>query len=315
MEKKLFLGANLPYREHTNGYEGTEKKLINLYKLKKLYLLKGGSGLGKGTFMKKFANAFSGYDIDYYYCSGDVRSLDGVIIKEPGIGIIDATLPHILDTTYPALGIDEIIDLAQFIIPEKVHARKEVIDEILEEKARHYKTANEALTEALKSKGNYKKINLSTVRKLYLQVEKMLLKNGVKESNIAIIAFARSFTSLGVTDFRPDWAESDEKIIKLSCSEATASEVFKKLHQKFGGYAFLHYLDPSMLEGIYIGGFVIILDPKSEAKMSKMSVKKAIDALEHVDKFNHGRMEREYSDCMDFKKVDALLDTILARHL
>jgi len=245
MERKLFLGANLPNREHNYGYEGTERQLIKQYNLKKLYLLKGGSGLGKGTFMKKFANEFKDSTIDYYYCSGDVSSLDGIIIKNHQIGLIDATPPHILDPAYPGLGIDEIIDLSHFIIPEKIQTRREQIDAINSERLGYYKQANGYLTQALKSKGASEAANVKLVDEICSILETVFVQSGAKR-DWPIMAYARSFTSKGVVDFKAGWAETPDRYITLKCGETTADAVFKRLFKTFGGYAFLHYLEPHL---------------------------------------------------------------------
>ena len=313
MERKLFLGANLPGREGSNGYEGTEKALMEFYNLKELYLLKGGSGLGKGTFMQKFAEAFKDCTVDYYYCSGDVKSLDGVIIKEKNIGMIDATPPHILDPIYPGLKLEEILDLAQFIMPEKMHTSREVIDRIYKEKGEYYKQANVALAKLLKSRGAKGPADVNTAGKIYKQAEALLIKNNVKKEP-PIKAFARSVTSCGVSDFREGWAESPQKYIKIKCSEETADIVFKKLHEKYGGYAFLHYLEPDMLEGAAVGGFCFVLDAGSEKKTDTAALNDAIAALGRADKFMHGKMEAEYQGCVDFAKVDALFEQVVKQH-
>ncbi len=64
-----------------------------------LYLIKGGPGSGKSSFMKKIgarAEEF-GYDVEYIICSGDPESLDGVYIPALKLGFADATAPHIIE--------------------------------------------------------------------------------------------------------------------------------------------------------------------------------------------------------------------------
>ena len=146
MERKLFLGANTP-----DGFVGYFDKIIEMYNLKKLYILKGGSGVGKSTFIKKFAEVFLAkdktLDVNYFYCSADPNSLDGAIIENLNVGIIDGTAPHITDPHYPGL-IDEIIDLSQFIDPKKLACTREQIDEITAAKRKHYYNATAHLSKA-----------------------------------------------------------------------------------------------------------------------------------------------------------------------
>ena len=138
MERKLFLGANT-----ADGFVGYFNQVIKMYNLQKLYILKGGSGVGKNTFIKKFAEHFAKQPdavISYFYCSGDPNSLDGAIIENKNIGIIDGTSPHIVDPIYPGV-IDEIINLGEFIDPSKVVASRSTLDIISLRKRRHYSAA------------------------------------------------------------------------------------------------------------------------------------------------------------------------------
>ena len=56
---------------------------INTTKNAFTYILKGGPGTGKSTLMKKIGKYFEdkGLFVEYFYCSSDANSLDGVRIK------------------------------------------------------------------------------------------------------------------------------------------------------------------------------------------------------------------------------------------
>lgn len=84
----------------------------NLQGLQKIFLLKGGPGTGKSTLMKKVGSHFEqqGYDIELIYCSSDVESLDGVIVRSLGVAIVDATAPHVIEPTAPG-ALEEYINL------------------------------------------------------------------------------------------------------------------------------------------------------------------------------------------------------------
>ena len=79
--KKYFIGANTSRGFINYGDEIFED-------LRKLYVIKGGPGTGKSTFMKRFASKAEekGYNVEYYYCSSDPSSLDGVVVTEQRIG-------------------------------------------------------------------------------------------------------------------------------------------------------------------------------------------------------------------------------------
>ena len=71
----------------------------------RIYILKGGPGSGKSSFIKRFAADLiqKGCKTEEIYCSSDPRSLDGIIIYAEGkkIVIIDGTAPHETDAKLP----------------------------------------------------------------------------------------------------------------------------------------------------------------------------------------------------------------------
>ena len=58
-------------------------EIFNRKKFERTFIFKGGPGTGKSTFMKKVAKEMEaqGANIEYYYCSSDIDSLDAVIIS------------------------------------------------------------------------------------------------------------------------------------------------------------------------------------------------------------------------------------------
>lgn len=102
------------------------------------YIIKGSSGCGKSTLMKKIANDFSDQtDIEYFYCSSDPNSLDGVRLVKYDISILDGTSPHATETSIPSV-VDEIVNLGEFINND-VYFYKDKIKDILKEKSDNYK--------------------------------------------------------------------------------------------------------------------------------------------------------------------------------
>jgi hypothetical protein len=87
----------------------------NLEDIEQLYILKGGPGTGKATLMRRIAKAMSeaGLETELLWCSSDAHSLDGVILREFSLAIMDGTAPHTRDPVYP--GIREVlVDLGRF---------------------------------------------------------------------------------------------------------------------------------------------------------------------------------------------------------
>lgn len=141
-DKFLFFGANT-----ADGFIGFYDKLVDMYDLKKLYILKGGSGIGKSTFIRKFADAFIKHNRDFIICAGDPKSLDGLIIPALKIGIIDGTHPHMVDPVYPGI-VDEIVNLGEFIDFKKISIDKQTLKTLQQKKALQYKRAYASLNSA-----------------------------------------------------------------------------------------------------------------------------------------------------------------------
>ena len=107
--KKVFPGGNTAkgfhsYYDNIIGNDAT-----------RFFVIKGGPGVGKSSFMKKigFEMTEKGYDVEFHQCSSDNGSLDGVVIPELKIAMIDGTAPHVVDPKHPG-GIDEILNFGQF---------------------------------------------------------------------------------------------------------------------------------------------------------------------------------------------------------
>ena len=68
----------------------------------------------------------SGYNVEFHHCPSDPNSIDGVVIDELRIGIVDGTAPHIIDPKFPGL-TDMIVNLGQFIDVELLKLYKSEI--------------------------------------------------------------------------------------------------------------------------------------------------------------------------------------------
>lgn len=81
----------------------------------RLFILKGGPGVGKSTLIKAVGDWLfqKGHDIEYHCCSSDLHSFDGLLVPALGIAIVDGTAPHTIDPRHPG-AVDEIINLGNF---------------------------------------------------------------------------------------------------------------------------------------------------------------------------------------------------------
>ena len=104
-----------------------------------LYIIKGGPGTGKSRLMRSFAESAraKSYSVEEFLCSSDPTSLDGVIIPELGIGVLDGTLPHSYELHIPGAR-ENIIDLGQFWDSNILKNRHSEITALNESKTRLY---------------------------------------------------------------------------------------------------------------------------------------------------------------------------------
>lgn len=135
---KYFLAAN--------SCEGFISGFANSYDPKngwKAYIIKGGPGTGKSSFMKFIAvkAAETGLKCELCPCSSDPDSLDAVIIPEKKVVIMDGTAPHTVDPVYPAV-CEEILNFGQFWKNESFKENSQAIIAVTDKnKALHRATA------------------------------------------------------------------------------------------------------------------------------------------------------------------------------
>mgnify|MGYP000865799898 CR=1 FL=1 len=143
-EKHYFAGNNT-----SKGFFSYFNNIFNPEKLKRVFILKGGPGVGKSSFMKKFAKKLSslGYSIEYIHCSSDENSLDGIIIPELKISVVDGTAPHTIDPKLPGIS-DEIINLGEFLSHKELLKHKIQVAQINKKKCQFYRSAYRYLESA-----------------------------------------------------------------------------------------------------------------------------------------------------------------------
>ncbi|MBE5968243.1 MAG: ATPase [Lachnospiraceae bacterium] len=136
-ERHFFAGNNT-----AKGFYSYFDSIINLEEAEHYYILKGGPGVGKSSFMKNFAShmSSSGHSIEYVHCSGDKDSFDAIVIPELKIAFVDGTAPHTIDPKYPG-AVDEIINLGYFFDSRQISKHKEEVIRTSKAKSLLYKSA------------------------------------------------------------------------------------------------------------------------------------------------------------------------------
>ncbi len=122
--KYVFPGSNTPagfVSYYQQGLQGLER----------VFIIKGGPGTGKSTLMRKIGADLleRGFDVEFWQCSSDNDSLDGVIVRQLSFGIIDGTAPHTIDPIYPG-AVEEIINIGEHWDDQYLRQNKQAIIDI-----------------------------------------------------------------------------------------------------------------------------------------------------------------------------------------
>ena len=93
MIRHMFPGGN-----SSRGFFSYYSYILPQEEARRIFIIKGGPGVGKSTFMKKAGQELveRGYDVEFMHCSSDNNSLDGMVVPKLGIAMIDGTAPHVV---------------------------------------------------------------------------------------------------------------------------------------------------------------------------------------------------------------------------
>lgn len=97
---RFFLGANSP-----QGFYSLFDELEQAEQPWHSFLIKGGPGCGKSSFLKKVAALYAAScpKLELFPCSSDPGSLDAVLLPEQQLSLMDATAPHTKEASIPAV--------------------------------------------------------------------------------------------------------------------------------------------------------------------------------------------------------------------
>lgn len=112
----------------------------------RIYIIKGGPGTGKSSFMRRAAEAAvqKGLGVEYFCCSADPASLDGIRIPSRGIAMLDGTAPHTVDASYPG-SVEQILNFGMFLDAGALGQKRDMLKALCDEYAAHRMTASRYL--------------------------------------------------------------------------------------------------------------------------------------------------------------------------
>ncbi len=228
--QKFFLGAN--------SAEGFISHFSDSYTLCdwRAYIIKGGPGSGKSSFMKYIAAKATerGYTVILCPCSSDPDSLDGVIIEEIKTVLLDGTAPHIVEPRLPG-ACENIINLGEFWDSEKLFLHAEEIKNTADRNSKLHKTVSAYLSAAGELMlDNLKLSRIFTDRSNTLRFAKRLAKRYLPEEKDGIsrefVRFIGGTTPKGIVAYSKTVTDFYKNIIVINDRfGAVSGEIMKYL--------------------------------------------------------------------------------------
>ena len=201
-ERHMFLGSN-----SSEGFFSYFDYILSQKEANKIICIKGGPGTGKSSMLKKIGKYFNekGYNIEFHHCSSDSDSLDGIVIKELNVAMLDGTAPHVVDPKTPG-AVDEILDVGKYWDETKIKEQKDLIMSISKDVSMCFKRAYKYLSAARVvhedwSSLNNAALNLSKINLLKEDFKNKLLPMPICELGTVRHLFATAFTPSGIVTF------------------------------------------------------------------------------------------------------------------
>ena len=143
-EMHLFAGGNT-----AQGFYSCFEDIMPQGQRRRMFYIKGGPGVGKSTLMGRVAKAAEemGQRVEYFHCSSDPESLDGVALPDLGWALMDGTAPHVYDPAVPGAR-DTLLSLGDFLDEEAMRPKAKEIDALQQEISQRFRRCYRFLSAA-----------------------------------------------------------------------------------------------------------------------------------------------------------------------
>lgn len=341
--RRMFPGGNT-----SEGFYSLHDNIIDKNR-KMLYILKGMPGGGKSSMMKEIGERAlnEGYTVEYHHCPSDPGSIDGVVINELKIAIVDGTLPHAIDPVYPGL-IDKIIDLSRFIESDKLILYKDEIikakekNKIAYRRAFNYFKSSKAIYDEIES-NNKSNMDFEGINNLSLKMIERIFNNEVEKEEFDGFKirhlFSEAYTPEGYVDYTPSILDGVKVRYHLSGNIGTGRTTFLKRiidESQIRNYHVEVYhnpLIPSKIDSAYIKEINTVLSTSLETtkylftpinfdeyfnldsinqedqRLFRTLVDKGIESLSSA-KNNHIALETIYKKCVNYKGINEIREAL-----
>ena len=291
-----------------------------------MFIIKGGSGTGKSSMMKKIAKYFleKGKKIEYFYCSTDYKSLDGIRICDDDISVVDGTSPHITETNM--LNIDsKIIDVGQFV-KDGIKEHKNEIEKIMYQKNVLFKNIYlylESAKKLLDINKNIHKKEENIIKEKTQNLLKILQPKTQNKKSCYREFFLSAVQDDGVINLIKE--NNFKNCYKIDSDIFCSSEILKNIKEELClfGYEVIgikNILDPTLFDAIIIpqtDSIIYSQNLNCEDEIIKKNnaliqeiLKLCGKTLNRVKNL-HKQLEEFYIKNMNFKEVDKLTKKII----
>ena len=357
--RHYFPGNNTP-----EGFFSYYRYILTQREANKIICIKGGPGTGKSTFMKAVGSRLEkkGLNIDYLHCSADAESLDGIVLKDEKIALVDGTSPHVIDPITPG-AVDSIINFGDFWKADGFCDKKEELITESEECSHWYAVAYNYLSAAKCIYQSLEKINndCMEISEIY-KIASDIIEREYREYDISYKSgrvkkfFATGITPDGTVSYVKTLLHNLEKVYLINVPEGYSNSSFMSIlmegavYRGFDVECFYCPMEPqSKVEHIIVPELslafvttnkwhdleaweltspdIIMIDicdyrnavyvEKNRSTAQRLSkiysflIGEGIKALKNA-KEKHDIIENQYVSNMNFKKIDELVEKVIA---
>ena len=279
-ERHYFLGGNT-----YQGFHSFYHYIIDKENANRVICIKGGPGTGKSHLMKRVAKNFleKGYLVEFHHCSSDNNSLDGVVVPDLKIALLDGTAPHMVDPIYPGT-VDEILNLGIALDNDSLALSKKELINIYKEISDNFKKAYRFLASAKPihedwALCNFKALNYSKVITITESLKEEVFSKQKSGFGTERHLFGTAFTPNGIISFNEDLSSSFKNKFILNGGPGFSKTVILnelgRIAQRKG--YFVEYIhdpfNPERLENIFIPEISTAILTENEISNNKFNGK------------------------------------------
>lgn len=313
MNLKYFLAAN-SCQGFVSFFDSCYDALLGW----RAYIIKGGPGTGKSSFMKYVVSKANekGIRVEIMPCSSDPDSIDAVILPDKKTVIMDGTAPHTVDPKYPGV-CEQILNFGEFWEKDKFIGKEESVitftnknKEMHRRGARYLQAAGQFLLDSFKIADactDKERVNIYAKKlcKKYIPTKK-----GAEQCK-EWVRFLSGITPVGVVTYPETVLKACNKRVIIADEYGSVADKIMKILREYAldlGYEVItvkNALMPNLLaDGIIIPELDLCFIRESESFILKTAERRI-----HSRRFVHAEQISKSRKRLKFNKktVDRLL--------